>query len=154
MKIQHKVLVVPYLKYKECEYYIIVKGRRYQDWTFVSGSVDEQDGSSQRAVERELFEETKGAINIKLHEWEHKIFNTMHIENDYIMLYNVYFVDLTGYKLPHDIVHEFNHSMLRGKIYQENTRMLIASLDYIQKTPLWSFTKKIISEYVMIDSVN
>jgi hypothetical protein len=65
-----------------------------------------------------------------------------------MMFYKVYFIDLTGYKPPEDIVDSFNHSTFRGKLYEENTQMLIASLGDIERSPLWSFTKKVINEYI------
>ena len=131
-----KVLVLPFIKTKTGLKYLIVKDRISGDYTFISGSSKKNESITVTAL-RELKEETKNAIYINLYSFPIKKFTMQTSKEEY----HVYFIDITKYKTPQQMIQEFKTCKITSKSYMENSEMLFCSLDTFKGKRMWPFIR-------------
>jgi ADP-ribose pyrophosphatase YjhB (NUDIX family) len=61
---KYKVLVIPYYKLKSGPIFLNVLGNQHNEWSFISGKIDNQETYKDAAI-RELYEETRGIVDIE-----------------------------------------------------------------------------------------
>ena len=95
MKYRKKVIVIPYIN----RLFLMVKDKKYEEWTFVTGSCKKNEDFSDCAL-RELYEETNGTINLQKHtdinieKFFHYNFKRIIHLDKVILDYRVFFIPL------------------------------------------------------------
>lgn len=164
-----KVLVVPYVRNStgpEGSLFLLVKDRKFDEWTFISGTCKKRNMEHPLAcATRELREETKDAIDIDLTTWpyRHVAFNTSYYEpspqqlrnnTDISTTYHVYFLDISTYpRSPSQIVEEFTQVKKIGKQYNENIDIGFFLLKDLHTVKLWKFISHIVLTNVTLKSI-
>jgi len=161
-----KVLVVPYVRNGQNVLFLLVKDRKFDEWTFISGTCKKRNMEHPLAcATRELREETKDAIDIDLTTWpyRHVAFNTSYYEpspqqlrnhTDISTTYHVYFLDISTYpRSPSQIVQEFTEVKKIGKHYNENVDIGFFLLKDLHTVKLWRFISHIVLTNVTLKSI-
>lgn len=144
---KHKVLVIPCLRRGHVVEFVACRDSRFSDWSFVSGNVKYMEGHVE-AAERELYEETNGAIHICIGDWRHESFTFTHIESPFSMLYTVFIVDITGYKQKQEILEAFTSSRIGSLAFQEISELSIEPLHVFAQRQLWFCVRRVIHSRV------
>ncbi len=142
-KIKHKVLIIPYILVKNELKFLIVKDKKFNEWTFISGMVEKKE-SHFNAGRRELFEETKKLINIQPSESNCIYFETKLYENNIKYVYHVQLVDIKkfGYIDSERIIKSFRSTKLTEKKYNENLDIDFKTFSEINKlSNVWAFIR-------------
>lgn len=142
-KIRHKVLVIPYILVENEMKFLIVKDKKFGEWTFISGCIDGKE-SNFNAGRRELFEETKKLVNIQLMKSNCVYFETKLYENNIKYVYHVHLVDIKkfGYIDSERIIKTFRSTKLPEKKYNENSDIDFKTFSEIKKlSNVWAFIR-------------
>jgi ADP-ribose pyrophosphatase YjhB (NUDIX family) len=140
---RHKAIAIPVSGSE----FLIVKDRRYNEWTFVTGGCRKREVLNPlRCAVRELEEETRGTLNLKTGTYSYFNFKT-----DQGYMYHVYIIDLplSGTE-KEQIVKKFDeerhkmdtNQMEFKKQYDENTHLDFDTLDGIKQRTLWPLIKR------------
>lgn len=89
-----KVMVVPFVKYKNSKHVLVFHDKRFKEWTFMSGTV-ELDENIKTCAQRELQEESEGLLKLDFDEYDYSYFQTSFSEKNKLMKYHVFFIDIT-----------------------------------------------------------
>jgi hypothetical protein len=141
--IKHKILSIPYIVINDIPKFLIVKDYKFNEWTFISGCIEKKESNFQ-AASRELFEESKQIINLKITEKNCIYFETIFFEKNVKYVYHVHLIDLSkfGINNPRKIINSFHSKKLLNKKFNENTDIGFKSYDEICKIPnVWSFVR-------------
>lgn len=159
---KHKVLVIPYHRLKSGPVFLNVLGNQHNEWSFISGKIDNQETYKDAAI-RELCEETRGIVDIV----DFAPIKTFYIDiketNFYICLkYKVFLLDLdtalwnniNGLPLsPDEILQRYQivknvHDMDIKKYehFNENSKIVFDNINSFKlKKNKWSFMDIIIN---------
>lgn len=151
----NSVLAIPFIVQDKKVYFLTVQDNNHKEWTFISGTVANGE-TCDKAVVRELLEETKGCIDVSLTNWNHKTFMTAYKIRNKLRYYKVYFIDITNIK-PSSmykglelksynsvILSCFKHSQNNEKSYNENSDIDIETLGSFQRKHKWDFMNVIL----------
>jgi len=152
---RHKAMAIPVSTINGVKHFLVVRDRRYKEWTFVTGGCRRREilNPLQCAV-RELEEETRGTINLKKGSYSYFKFVTDTPEQRDIEdgvtahnTYHVYIFDLPMSQIEQgSIVQKFTDEkdkMESSRVpyrrnYDENDDCVFENLDDISKKPnLW-----------------
>jgi 8-oxo-dGTP pyrophosphatase MutT (NUDIX family) len=152
---RHKAMAIPVSTVNGVKHFLLVRDRRYKEWTFVTGGCRRREifNPLQCAV-RELEEETRGTINLKKGSYSYFKFVTdtpepRDIEDGVTAhnTYHVYIFDLPMTEIEHgSIVRQFTtekDKMESSRVpyrrnYDENDDCSFETLDTIANRPnIW-----------------
>ena len=140
-KKKKSILAIPYFKSNGKIFFVNVKDKKTNEWTFISGTVEEKE-SYNEAIKRELVEETKQCINFYLSDKNHKKFKIIYFDGKVVKNYKVYFLDIGG---ENNIINCFKNSKLKDKKFNENVDISINTLDEFKNKHIWSFISEVMN---------
>jgi len=126
---RHKAMAIPIVLINDVKQFLIVRDRRYKEWTFVTGGCRRREvfNPLQCAV-RELEEETRGTINLKKGAYSYFKFVTDTPEprdvEDGVLAHNTYHVYV--FELPAN----FDHSLVLRQFNDEKNKMETSRVPY------------------------
>lgn len=99
MKYRKKIIIIPYIVYKKVSHLMMVKDKKFNEWTFVTGGCKPNEQFNLCAL-RELYEETNGVLDLRQHVgidinrfYSYRFIHE--ISKDYVIMdYKVFFVPL------------------------------------------------------------
>ena len=150
-----KVLVIPYCFIHGALNFLMVHDKTFEEWTFVSGGKKVHESVTSCAA-RELYEETKGVIDISEERFRESLFFTIHVMHSAFpnsafklhTLYHVYFVNLR-FNRDSNMRHVedmFRASQRTEREMNENDDARFFRYRDIKHIPTtWDFIKEIIS---------
>ena len=127
---RHKAMAIPVSTINDVKHFLVVRDRRYKEWTFVTGGCRRREifNPLQCAV-RELEEETRGTINLKKGSYSYFKFITDTPEprdiEDGVSAHNVYHVYL--FDLP---MNENDHGTIIRQFTNEKDKMESSRVPY------------------------
>lgn len=144
---RHKAIAIPVVGSQ----FLIVKDRRYNEWTFVTGGCRKREVLNPlRCAVRELEEETRGILNIKTGTYSYFSF-----KNEQEFMYHVYIIDLPLTdtekktmieKFDEERIKMDTHQTEFRKQYDENTHLDFDTIDGIKHRNMWPMITKYILE--------
>ena len=162
LEIRHKAIIIPIIKSPTGEdKFLTVKDSRHQEWIFVTGGCKKSEiDYPLRCGLRELEEETRGVVNIKMGEFSEFQFESTYrspeetrkdrLEGIIVTLvYHVYIIDLNITREQQSrIIHEFHINKSRmelnkkvgvhiKKAYDENDDIAFDTLEEFNKKTRW-----------------
>ncbi len=144
----NKVMVLPYTKIDNVVEFIVFHDKRYNEWTFLSGYVENNE-SHLDAANREMDEETFGLLNIDIKNYPNTTFSTSGFcEKNKLLKYEVIFVDVTklfpNYQSKDIFVSNFQKTVLNTK-FSENSIVSFETFETFSKRKnIWCFVQKYI----------
>jgi ADP-ribose pyrophosphatase YjhB (NUDIX family) len=161
---RHKAMAIPVSMIDNVRHFLLVRDRRYKEWTFVTGGCRRREifNPLQCAV-RELEEETRGTINLKKGSYSYFKFVTDTPEQRDIddgvaahNTYHVYIFDLPMTEIEHStIIQQFTsekNKMEASRVpyrrnYDENDDCSFETLDSISsRSNIWPMVRKHVLE--------
>ena len=157
---RHKAIAIPMSEIENQKRFLIVRDRRYREWTFVTGGCRRREVFNPlRCAVRELEEETRGLINLKRGSYSYFKFTTdtpepRDIEDGVQALnhYHVYVFHVPMTSVEHlHIIKRFTEEKKKmegaevpfRKNYDENDECRFETLETITQCPnLWSMIRK------------
>ena len=150
-----KVLVIPYCFIHGTLNFLMVHDKTFEEWTFISGGKKVHESVISCAA-RELYEETKGVINIPEDSFRDSLYFTIHVMHSSIpgshfklhTLYHVFFVNLrlTRESNMRYIEDMFRASRREEREMNENDDARFFRYRDIKHIPtIWEFIREIIS---------
>lgn len=149
MKYRRKVVVIPYMKTKNDIFFMMVKDKENDEWTFVTGGAKPNE-SFERCALRELYEETNCAMDLRNHGISLTRFYSFYFKNEIIrdkvlMHYKVFFLPIHrfGYDVKSGFMLErkFMENMNKNKSpeFNETTFLRFMNLSEISNVNVWNF---------------
>lgn len=149
---KEKVLVVPYIEENNSIKVMSVLNRRYNEWGFISGTIEYRETYMQ-AAQRELYEESKKAICIDIRNKEHYSF---YVFGEYIdsrkrifhTKYNVVLIKMNEHiHTIQKLEKNFQNIKIIGREYNENTKLELKSTkELMNEKNLWPLMKTVINK--------
>lgn len=153
----NKVLVIPFVHVEKTGQtrFLVVRDSKHQEFTFISGCLKRNEDPTHGA-RRELYEETRGSVNIEFNDYHHwkynfsmKTHNTYYDGNRYIdaeidTKYWVYIIDISDYMGISNVIWQFNMSKIKEREYLECDQLFFDTLETFKKKKLWSFIKDVV----------
>ena len=142
----HKAIAIPVI-YRDGQFkFLIVKDKRFKEWTFVSGGCRKREVFNPiRCALRELEEETRGILNLKRGTYNYFKF-TNRFEPLEESIYHVYLfhVNISSEDMT-SIVEKFDEEKIKmdtnqvafRKNYDENDNLEFVSLDDMKYKNMW-----------------
>ena len=164
MKYRRKTVVIPYIKTKNDLFFIIVKDKENNEWTFVTGGAKPNESFETCAL-RELHEETKGALDLRKHGISLTRFYSFFFKNEIIkdkvlMHYKVIFLPMQrfGYdpKSCFKLESQFmcNNDKYTSPEYNETTYLKMISIRELYNINMWLFMRnKVLMSPYFIDYI-
>ena len=145
---RHKAITVPVSFASGEPRFLVVRDRRYHDWTFVTGGCRKKEISSPLSCAlRELSEETKGTVDIKEGKFSYYFFDTSDVDPKFTFIYHVYLIEV-DYTLEEQErqISRFQHEMVcpthpQKNCYNETDNMLWVTFRDLQKLPKWNVVR-------------
>jgi len=146
--VRRKVIVIPYVHSGE---FLVVKDRKFKEWTFITGGCKAYETDAQ-AARRELLEETRGNLDAPFIEDSHMVqFRTTYRESKELVQdrsrgerivtqYTVFFVNINI--SPEELKTKFRGTKnVRGP-FNENADLSFETPEsFAQKTHVWRFIR-------------
>lgn len=145
MSEKHKAIAIPVSFIGTTPYLLIVRDRRYKEWTFVTGGCNRREVDTPlKCALRELEEETRGTIVIRSGRYSYFMFEVPQVNRDeeFTAVYHVYILDYSITRETQDeLVIEFDvekqkmDANLRAfrRQYDENDSMEFDTIEGIKK---------------------
>ena len=161
---RHKAMAIPVSVINDVRHFLLVRDRRYKEWTFVTGGCRRREVFNPlHCAVRELEEETRGTINLKKGSYSYFKFVTNTPEQRDIddgvnvhNTYHVYIFDLPMTECDHSsVIQQFTNEknkMESSRVpyrinYDENDECSFETLDAIGKRPnIWPMIRKHVLE--------
>lgn len=161
--VRRKVIIAPFISpgHRRPPKFLVVKDRKFQEWTFVTGGCKHSETDVQ-AAQRELKEETRGLVNVDLGSLPHIRFvlQTTHREEKelrqdayrgekVLTTYTVFIVDFTNHPRledRQDSLRSMFHDVKNCKgVYNENVDIDFETLEnFVKKPRVWHFIKMLV----------
>lgn len=140
-----KVMVVPFVRYNNSKHVLVFHDKRFNEWTFMSGTVEKGE-DIKKCAERELREESENLLNLDFDKYDYSYFQTSFYEHKKLMKYHVFFIDITKTHLYTFKQYENHYKTKRNN---ENDTMKFENFINFQHYPnIWGFVeKKIINNF-------
>ena len=170
---RHKAIAIPMSEIDGQKHFLIVRDRRYREWTFVTGGCRRREVFNPlRCAVRELEEETRGLVNLKKGTYSYFKFMTdtpepRDIEDGVKALnhYHVYVFHLPMTSLEHiQIIKRFTEEKKKmegaevpfRKNYDENDECRFETVDSITQCPnLWPMIRQnVLKNEEFIQAIN
>lgn len=146
-RIKHKAVIVPYIIHNGKFYVVVVKDKVFNEWTFVTGSCDKNESITDCAL-RELYEETRGILNLQHHTTSiDKFFQytfERYIKHNLNLKYRVYVFPLKRFgfdmKAALNLRQRFHKSQMWkvSRAYNETKDIKLLSLDHLRDFKVWN----------------
>lgn len=154
-----KILFVPFIIISGKHYFMMLKDREYNEWTFLSGGCKFSDTYPDVCLYREVEEETKGIITAKMLVGKlkpFKYFTEMKVKKFRLrVLYYIYPVQIRGDRTTMiHLEHKFRDTIAKNKSQNENTELRFFSLYDMGKIRIWDFIQKIINSKIFLQEID
>ena len=147
--ILRKVLVVPYVRLaKRKTRLLVVRDAEYDEWTFISGTCEFRESVEKCAI-RELYEETKGLVQLRRLPYRTNVYRThdpvLRARVD-VMFVPLRLTEEALLRLPQEFrdgegVDGMEHEM------QENVELRFETLaQFRRRKRVWAFVKQVMDE--------
>lgn len=147
--VRRKVIVIPYVHSGE---FLVVKDRKFKEWTFITGGCKAYETDAQ-AARRELLEETRGTLDVPFTDDQESIkFRTTYRESRelaqdrlrgerVVTQYAVFFVDVSSQAIG-NLKAKFRETKNVRGAFNENADLSFETLEsFAQKTHVWRFIR-------------
>jgi 8-oxo-dGTP pyrophosphatase MutT (NUDIX family) len=148
--VRRKVIVIPYVHSGE---FLVVKDRKFKEWTFITGGCKSYETDSQ-AARRELIEETRGTLDVPFTADQQSFrFRTTYRESKelaqdrlrgerIVTQYSVFFVDISPEATSMDLKAKFRGTKNVRGAFNENADLSFETPEsFAQKTHVWRFIR-------------
>lgn len=151
MTVERKILAIPYiLQTNRKTKFLVVQDRATQDWTFISGTCEPNEPPT-KCVLRELHEETKGLISLKIIPKRSRRFRVIHDGKRV----DVFFIPLRLSNDCHDkdeemrkLSQQFQDIECDIPEYEENLQLRFETLAvFLRKKNVWNFIRDVIASH-------
>jgi 8-oxo-dGTP pyrophosphatase MutT (NUDIX family) len=134
MKYRKKIIIIPYIVYKKKSHLMMVKDKKFNEWTFVTGGCKLNEQFNLCAL-RELYEETNGVLDLRNHVnidinkfYSYRFIHE--ISKDFVIMdYKVFFVPL----------HRFGYDIKSAKTLEKKFYKISNDLPEFNETTCLKF---------------